>query len=322
MEFLNFQKNTAQQNIYTIFSIGMYIMSIYQNFQTCISFYRNTNYMGGFIEKYFEFMKSGKSLIENLQSQCSRLNSFTEFSITLKHYHEKLKKMMVSLCHLCNNESKLIKYGMLGHLLQCNYELYTNDEYHDVIMFLIHLNQYNNDIHQVHKAYTEHHINSCTILKRNKNKTQETNETKETNKTNKIHKFNKTKMYDAYYINHMYTNHKCNTIDFNKNILLTGPNASGKTTMIKSTIINLFLSQSIGFGCYSKCKLQMYDYFHSYLNIPDTSNRDSLFQAEARRCKDIIDFINTKRNKNHFCIFDEIYSGTNPHDAVLCAHIY
>ena len=55
---------------------------------------------------------------------------------------------------------------------------------------------------------------------------------------------------------------------------------------------------------------------HTYLNIPDTSQRDSLFQAESRRCKEIIDIINdTDENTRHFCIFDELYSGTNPHEA-------
>ena len=92
--------------------------------------------------------------------------------------------------------------------------------------------------------------------------------------------------------------------------------------MIKSTIINLFLSQSIGAYCYSSCKLKLYDHFHSYLNIPDTSNRDSLFQAEARKCKDIFEFIKKHHKERHLCIFDEIYSGTNPNDAVLCANIY
>jgi DNA mismatch repair ATPase MutS len=66
----------------------------------------------------------------------------------------------------------------------------------------------------------------------------------------------------------------------------------------------------------------LYDTFHSYLNIPDTSGRDSLFQAEARRCKDILQLITETPDNNHFCIFDEIYSGTNPNDAVLCANLY
>jgi len=80
------------------------------------------------------------------------------------------------------------------------------------------------------------------------------------------------------------------------------------------------MSQQFGYGCYKKASIKIYDVFHSYLNIPDTSGRDSLFQAEARRCKDILVSINNKGK--HCCIFDELYSGTNPSDAVECATIY
>jgi DNA mismatch repair protein MutS len=55
------------------------------------------------------------------------------------------------------------------------------------------------------------------------------------------------------------------------------------------------------------------------LNIPDTSGRDSLFQAEARRCKEIIDSIHENKKDKHFCVFDELYSGTNPDEAVTSA---
>jgi len=57
------------------------------------------------------------------------------------------------------------------------------------------------------------------------------------------------------------------------------------------------------------------------LNIPDTSGRDSLFQAEARRCKEIIDIIDKdlSHNETHFCAFDELYSGTNPEEATISA---
>ena len=58
---------------------------------------------------------------------------------------------------------------------------------------------------------------------------------------------------------------------------------------------------------------------HCYINIPDTSGRDSLFQAEARRCKEIIDIVDTNKDDTHFCVFDELYSGTNPEEAVVSA---
>jgi DNA mismatch repair protein MutS len=60
------------------------------------------------------------------------------------------------------------------------------------------------------------------------------------------------------------------------------------------------------------------------LNIPDTSGRDSLFQAESRRCKEIIDNIklNSDSKCRHFCIFDELYSGTNPEEASKAGHAF
>ena len=107
-----------------------------------------------------------------------------------------------------------------------------------------------------------------------------------------------------------------NHVKLKDNYIITGPNASGKTTLIKNVMLNLILSQQIGFGCYDKhTKIYPYESFYSYLNIPDTSNRDSLFQAEARRCLDIIQQIQNK--KRVFLIFDELYSGTNPYEATI-----
>jgi DNA mismatch repair ATPase MutS len=109
-------------------------------------------------------------------------------------------------------------------------------------------------------------------------------------------------------------------LKLNKNAIITGPNASGKTTLLKTTTINIILSQQFGCGFYKKCTLNPYSYIHSYLNIPDTSERDSLFQAESRRCKEILDSINN--GLRHFCIFDELYSGTNPSEAVKASYAF
>jgi len=122
----------------------------------------------------------------------------------------------------------------------------------------------------------------------------------------------------GYIMKYFYEIHK-NNINVDKNMIITGPNASGKTTILKTTVINLLFSQTYGYGFYSKATIPLYDKIHCYLNIPDTSGRDSLFQAEARRCKEIIDELNISPRK-HFCIFDELFSGTNPIEA--CASSY
>jgi hypothetical protein len=113
-----------------------------------------------------------------------------------------------------------------------------------------------------------------------------------------------------------------NDITLDKQLIITGPNAAGKTTVIKSTLFNLIISQQIGFGFYEHAEINPYDYLHCYLNIPDTSGRDSLFQAESRRCMEILRCIMDNPSKRHFCIFDELYSGTNPYEAVAAAYGY
>jgi DNA mismatch repair ATPase MutS len=108
-----------------------------------------------------------------------------------------------------------------------------------------------------------------------------------------------------------------NTCKFDKNMIISAPNKGGKTTILKTCAINIIFSQQFGCGFYESANVIPYTHIHSYLNIPDTSERDSLFQAESRRCKDIIDTIieNNDNNSHHFCIFDELYSGTNPTEA-------
>ena len=39
-------------------------------------------------------------------------------------------------------------------------------------------------------------------------------------------------------------------------MIITGPNASGKTTTLKSSLINILLSQQIGFGCFGIISLK------------------------------------------------------------------
>ena len=299
---LNFQKRTFQQNMYTMVTIFFYCMSIYNNITSCIQFYKNTNYILSFIDKYDTFIKQGDKLIDTIYKSTKKLNKFKEFNTNMISYKDKIKKMKEQMNLIVSQKEKSLKYGQIGLILKCNYEFFYNDTYHDTIMYLIYLNQFNNNICCLRTCIKDKKINKCSFLKNEKVK---------------------PKIKNMYYLPHINndTNIK-NDILLKKNLIITGPNASGKTTLLKSSLINLFLSQSIGYGCYDSCFTTVYDLFHSYLNIPDTSGRDSLFQAEARRCKDIITIIEKNNKNKHFCIFDEIYSGTNPSDAVLCASLY
>lgn len=296
---LNITKNSLQSNLYLVTSIFFYFMSVYNNIISCFQFYKNTEFMIRFTKKYQHFLNEGEELIDTIYQSTGKRKTFRQFNDAMINHKANIAKMKIQLNNICECKDKMSKYGKIGFLLKCNFDIYHDSQYDETVGFLMYLNNYNHDMYNASSLLKENRLNVC-----------------------KFKKDTKPIIKGGYYIPHIAESNISNDIGLRKNLIITGPNASGKTTLIKSTILNLFLSQSLGCGCYSRCQMPLYDYYHSYLNIPDTSNRDSLFQAEARRCKEIILFIEKNKNKKHFCIFDEIYSGTNPSDAVLCATIY
>jgi DNA mismatch repair ATPase MutS len=185
------------------------------------------------------------------------------------------------------------KIKEIGYVFKCFYELHTDKIYDETIMYSLGFNAYMDCLKGLQQNIIERNMNFGTFIDNSK----------------------KGMLENSYYACLKDNNPIKNTVKFRKNIIITGPNASGKTTILKSTLINLLFTQQFGCGFYDSAKIKPFHHFHCYLNIPDTSGRDSLFQAEARRCKEILDAISISNKETHFCVFDELYSGTNPEEA-------
>ena len=103
-----------------------------------------------------------------------------------------------------------------------------------------------------------------------------------------------------------------NSIDIKNNILITGPNAAGKSTFIKSVILNIILSQTIGVSSASHFEITPFKMIETYLHIPDSKGSTSLFEAEMFRSKEYIEKIkNMDSSHFSFIVLDEIFSSTN-----------
>ena len=112
-----------------------------------------------------------------------------------------------------------------------------------------------------------------------------------------------------------------NSIHLDKNVIITGPNAAGKSTFIKTLLLNTILSQTISLSSSSYFKLSLFENLNSYLHIPDTKGKESLFEAEMNRSLDYISFLENNRNKKSLIIMDEIFSSTNNIEGVEAAKI-
>ena len=101
-----------------------------------------------------------------------------------------------------------------------------------------------------------------------------------------------------------------------RNVIITGPNAGGKSTFIKSLLINVVFSQTLGISVCSRLALTPFDNIRSQINIPDDKGHASLFEAEMYRCKHNLDLIKEHPEHRMLLVMDEIFNSTNPVEGI------
>jgi DNA mismatch repair protein MutS len=108
------------------------------------------------------------------------------------------------------------------------------------------------------------------------------------------------------------------------NILITGPNASGKSTFIKSVVLGVLMAQTISIAPSTEMQLTPFKLLNTYLNIPDAKGRESLFEAEMYRARDHINMVYKLSPSEHefsLVVMDEIFNSTNYEEGVAGAYI-
>lgn len=107
-----------------------------------------------------------------------------------------------------------------------------------------------------------------------------------------------------------------NTIDISNHILLTGSNASGKSTFKKAVALNLILAQSIQTATAHSFIYQPGYVMTSMANADDVLSGDSYFMSEL---KSIRRLFNTHQCNKIYCFIDEIFKGTNTTERIAAS---
>jgi len=322
--FTDFSTVGMDQKIYIMASCGLYFLSIYQNILSCIRFHYN-------MKKIHGYVRDIKGYLEHTVDTMNNYFSYTEDFKTAGHkrFHEetlKHKEKLVELIHklemISEYKFSLRKMFEIGKLMCSFYEIYENKEYNAAIYYSFGFHGYVDCITGLSENVVSGQMNTTQFVNKSLKSEKNKKKSKDEKKSKKDNTVPSMEIKQNYYAVLKDKSPVKNDVDLDNNIIITGPNASGKTTVLKSVLINILLSQQFGCGFFTDAKLPTYRHLHCYLNIPDTSGRDSLFQAEARRCKEIIDSIEEDSKSLHFCVFDEIYSGTNPEEAEKTAYAF
>jgi hypothetical protein len=105
--------------------------------------------------------------------------------------------------------------------------------------------------------------------------------------------------------------------DLKNHMMITGPNAGGKSTLLKAISLNVFLSQSLGISTASTFTSHIFHSFYTHLRIPDIEGEASLFQEELNRSAILLQHI---KQGAFFAAFDELFASTSIEEGVSCAY--
>jgi len=289
-----------------IFSLFTYIYTVYQNIVLAIKINRITNLLKN---KLINLKK-----IVEIYDKC--YNTMNYLKINLEPINENLKSQ--------NSEIKLVKYlrnlneNDRGDILSGYFIVKENK--HDLIPIYEYLglvDSFLSDITTFMKSETGMDMGGVVMTK-----FIDSNDSYIT-----IDNFN--------HLNIDYKKSIPNSIEMNnanKTIIITGPNAAGKSTLMKSILLSVYLSQTLTFAPCEHIEITPFNIIDSYFSLKDLEGEYSLFEAEMKRIKTYLYKIsnteqntkpNTKPNKHGIILnktliaIDEIFNSTNYREGVL-----
>ena len=107
-----------------------------------------------------------------------------------------------------------------------------------------------------------------------------------------------------------------------RNMILTGPNAGGKSTYLGAVIICLLFAQTFGILPAQEGVLTPFNKLRPVTEKEDdVAAAQSLFMAELKRAQEYVESVlGLKPEEFSFAIFDELFSGTNPKEGAAAEY--
>lgn len=103
-----------------------------------------------------------------------------------------------------------------------------------------------------------------------------------------------------------------NPVKLDKHMIITGPNAGGKTTYVKNIVLNVILSQTFGIAmCYSM-KTKVYNIIQTFMRVSDEVGTRSFFETEIKYCKNLLDEAEKNKKLEILFVMDEPMHSTPP----------
>jgi len=215
---------------------------------------------------------------------------------------EEIKKILISMNKIRKNSYLVMSPGRLGgEGLELILDYLRMCFHLDIIKFnkmLLQLQNYENEIWKMYEIMGK--TDACIAITCYRAFLPE-------NCNPKFQEIPKIIMEDGYHP--LIENAVANSLDMRQNVLLTGSNASGKSTFLKTVGVNVLLAQTIH-TCMAKDFTMPFCKLYTSMSLKDSiALKESYYMAEIKAMKRILDSAN--RENMVVCMVDEVLRGTN-----------
>ncbi len=111
-----------------------------------------------------------------------------------------------------------------------------------------------------------------------------------------------------------------NSMKSEKTVLLTGSNASGKSTFLKTAAINAILAQTLSLACADSFRMGEAMVYSSMALRDDLESNESYYIVEIKSLKRILDAAGRGRRRV-LCFIDEVLRGTNTVERIAASSV-
>lgn len=108
-----------------------------------------------------------------------------------------------------------------------------------------------------------------------------------------------------------------NSFEVKNGMLITGSNASGKSTFLRCVLVNAILSETVYLAIGEEFKLKYFDIYSSMSLKDSLETGESYYMAEINSIKRILE--SKKSGNDVLCFLDEVLRGTNTVERVAAA---
>ena len=215
---------------------------------------------------------------------------------------EEIKKILISINKIRKNSYLVMSPGRLGgEGLELILDYFRMCFHLDIIKFnkmLLQLQNYENEIWKMYEIMGK--TDACIAITCYRAFLPE-------NCNPKFQEISQIIMEDGYHP--LIENAVANSLDMKRNVLLTGSNASGKSTFLKTVGVNVLLAQTIH-TCMAKDFTMPFCKLYTSMSLKDSiALKESYYMAEIKAMKRILDSAN--RENMVVCMVDEVLRGTN-----------